>query len=155
MSRQNFFRVIFIILSLIFLRGESPAQERLFGEDKGPIVITSSTLSADTFKALFEGSVVARTDDIIMHSDRMLVFYSSDGKVDKIEADGNVRLIRGQKVVTSNKAVFIAGEEKIVLTGEPKAVEGENVVTGSKIIYMIKENRYLIEDSRVILRQKE
>lgn len=140
----------------IIAMGESMAQERLFEKGgKGPIVITSSTLSADANTALFEGSVVAKTADITMHSDRMLVFYSADGKVVKIEAEGNVRLIRGEKVVTSDNALFIAGEEKIVLTGEPKAVEGGNVVTGSKITYMIKDNRYLIEDSRVILRQKE
>lgn len=124
-------------------------------ERKGPVVITADTLSAESAKALFEGNVVAMTDDLKLCADRMRVFYSEGSKVSRIEAEGNVRLIKGDRVVTSEKALFLAAEEKIILTGEPRAVEGENVVTGTKITYLIKENRSVIENSKVLLKRTE
>jgi len=119
---------------------------------KGPIVITSATLTAEDGKAVFEGSVVAKQDGMTLMADRMLVFYAGDGKISTIEAEGNVRLLKGEKVVTSERASYIAAEEKVVFTGEPKVVEGENVLTGKRLIYMVGENRYIIEESKVQLK---
>lgn len=130
--------------------GPSFAEEASI-QRRGPITITSSTLSADSIKAVFEGSVVARMEDVTLKSDRMLVFYLEAGKVSRIEAEGNVRLIKGDKVVVSEKALFLAEEEKIIFTGQPRAVEGDTVVTGSTLIYMLRENRYIIKDSKVLL----
>lgn len=162
MSMRYSFRLGILLLTLCALFEASYAEVPLLKDkDRGaivgqsPIVITSAKLKAENNTALFEGSVVAKTDNMTLYSDKMLVFYSQEGKVSKIEADGNVRLIREGKVLTSSKALYIAGEEKIIFTGEPKAVEGENVVTGSKITYIIKEGRSIIENSRVILRQEE
>ena len=35
------------------------------------------------------------------------------------------------------------------------AVEGDNVITGSQIIYFLKDDRAVIEGSRVILQDRE
>ncbi|MCL5024118.1 MAG: lipopolysaccharide transport periplasmic protein LptA [Nitrospirae bacterium] len=129
-----------------------------FGEDKlietkGPVVITSATLTADNKArtALFEGSVVARTETMKIHADRMLVFYAEDGRITKIEADGNVRLIKGERVITAAKATYLAAEEKVIFDGQPKAVEGRNIVTGTRMIYLMKEDRSLVENSKVFM----
>lgn len=156
MSRPRF-TDIFIPMAAFAALLLAPAawgEEKPF-ERKGPIVITAEKLSAEATKALFEGNVVAKTDDLTMHADKMLVYYAEGNKVKKIEADGNIRLTRGGRVVTSSKALFLADEEKIILTGDPRAVEGENIVTGTKIIYMIKENKSIIENSKVLLRRTE
>ena len=119
-----------------------------------PIEITSSTLQADNRAdtALFEGSVVAKTGEMTLYADRMTVFYSEDGTVEKIEAKGGVKLVKDSQVVTSGKAVYLAGERKAIFTDNPRGVKGGNVVTGSKMIYLLDDNRFLVEDSKVFLK---
>jgi lipopolysaccharide export system protein LptA len=119
----------------------------------GPIVITSSTLSADSANniAVFEGSVVASAEDLTLHSDRMTVFYSVEGDIEKIDASGNIKLVKGDRVLTSKKAIYLAKEAKITFTGEPMAVEGANIITGSKIIYLVEEDRSIVHDSKVYI----
>ena len=122
---------------------------------KGPIVITSATLSADASNntAVFEGSVVATTGDLSMYSDKMTVYYTKDGDIEKIEAVGSIKLVKGTRVLTSDKATYLASEGKITFTGKPKAVEGANTITGSEIVYLINEDRSIVHDSKVYIDQ--
>lgn len=127
-------------------------QEKLM-ETKGPVIITSATLTADNKArtALFEGSVVAKTESMTIFSKKMLVSYTENGKITKIEATGDVKVVKGDRVITSDEAIYFAEEEKVVFTGQPKAVEGPNLVTGTKIIYMMKDDRSLVENSKVFM----
>jgi len=121
---------------------------------RGPIVITADTLMADrkTNSAQFEGSVVARSEDMTLKSDVMKVEYGEGGTtIAYIEAIGNVTLLRGEQVVTSERAEYVASERKIIFTGSPRAVESSNVVTGTKMVYLIDEDRFIVEGSRVLL----
>jgi lipopolysaccharide export system protein LptA len=143
--------VIFFLLSTNVFSEEAQRIE-------GPIIITSEKLIADNqaHTALFENSVVARTTDMTIYADRMLVYYAEDtGSVTKIEAAGGVKLIKGNSVITSKEATYYADEEKVIFTGEPRAVEDENVVTGSKMTYLLNEDRYLVEGSKVFLKEKK
>jgi lipopolysaccharide export system protein LptA len=144
----------FAVLLAVSMAAGSPAfaQEKLM-ETKGPVVITSSTLTADNKArtALFEGSVVAKTESMTIFSKKMLVSYTENGKITKIEATGDVKVMKGDRVITSDEATYFADEEKVVFTGQPKAVEGPNLVTGTKIIYMMKDDRSLVENSKVFM----
>lgn len=124
---------------------------------KGPIVITSLTMTGDNRAntALFEGSVIARTDNMKIFSDKMLVFYDETGKVTKIEADGQVKLLRGERIITSEAAVYFANDEKLIFTGQPRAIEGGSIVSGTKMIYMMKDDRYKVENSKVFIEEKK
>jgi lipopolysaccharide export system protein LptA len=125
---------------------------------KGPITITSETLTADNVAhtALFERNVVAKTPNMTIYADSMLVFYTEQGgNVTRIEATGNVRLYKEARVITAQKATYFADQDKVVFTGEPRAVDGENVVTGSTMTYFISEDRSYVEHSKVFLKNKE
>jgi lipopolysaccharide export system protein LptA len=125
---------------------------------KGPITITSSTLTADNraHTALFEKNVVAKAPDMTIYADSMLVFYAEQGgNVTKIEAAGNVRLYKDTRVISAQKATYFADQDKVVFTGEPRAVDGENVVTGSTMTYFIAEDRSYVENSKVFMKNKE
>lgn len=122
---------------------------------KGPITITSETLTADNraHTALFENKVVAKTTDITIHADKMLVFYTEDGgNVTKIEATGNVKVLKESRIITSKAATYFAAEDRVVFTGDPRAMDGDNIVSGDKMNYFIKDDRFLVEKSRVILK---
>lgn len=125
---------------------------------KGPITITSETLTADNkaHQATFEKNVIARTSEMTIYSDRMVVSYKEEGgEVTRIEATGNVRLHKENRLITAQSADYFADEEKVVFTGEPRAMDGENVVTGSKMTYYIKEDRSVVEKSKVVMKGKK
>lgn len=154
MLRQLFFVSFFIC---IVLAGSVFAEEKT-EQIKGPILITSQTLLSDNKArtALFEGSVVAKTENMTLYSDKMLVYYAEgSGNVTKIEAEGSVKLVKKDLVVTSKVANYFADEEKVIFTGEPRAVEKGNIITGTKMTYWMKEDRSFVENSRVLLENKK
>lgn len=123
---------------------------------KGPVTVTSETLTADNqaHTALFETNVVAKTMDMTMHADWMLVHYTDPGgDITKIESKGNVKVYKEDKVMTSQEAVYYADPpQRIVFSGTPRAFDGQNVISGTKITYFIDDNRSFIEGgSKVIL----
>lgn len=127
-------------------------------QDKEPIVITSDTLTADNKNstAVFEGSVVAKTSDITIYSDKMTVLYDdSESRVKEIHAVGNVKVNNRERAMFSDEAIYIDDEEKIIFTGNPKAIEGGNMISGTRIIFFLKEDRAVVEESRVILQNKQ
>jgi lipopolysaccharide export system protein LptA len=153
MSKRYSFKIlgriffIFFYLSLFVFTIASPSS----GEDrsvemKGPVTITASTLNADNkaHTALFEGSVIAKTETMTISSDKMLVYYAEGGKITKIDVDGHVKLVKGERVITSDTATYFADEDKVIFAGQPKAVEGNSMVTGTKMIYLVKEDRSIV-----------
>src|SRR5208337_3117356 len=128
---------------------------------KEPTVVTSQKMTTDqkAKTALFEQNVVTKKGDRTMYADKMLVHYSDEkggSTIKEIDAQGNVKLLRGDRVVTSKFAVYYAEpEEYIVFTGEPRASEGDNVVTGTKITYFMKDDHSVVENSKVFIVNKD
>lgn len=153
--RWGAFVFCLVILSLF----SSPvfAQDKKTFASKGPVVVTSSTLTADNKArtALFEGNVTAKTESMTIHSDKMLVHYSDGGNITKIDAEGNVKVLKGDRIITSAAAVYFAGEEKVVFTGQPRASEGGTVIHGTKITYYINEDRSVVENSRAFIENRD
>ena len=153
MSKALFTPIKFLIIPLMLI---SISSVPITAVEKKAIVITSQTLTADnkTNIAVFEGSVVAKNEGIVIYSDRMDVSYNNyQGKITKIHAYGNVKVHKNERAIFSKEAIYSEEEEKIIFTGEPKAVEGENVITGTEIIYFFQEDRTVVKDSRVVLKK--
>ncbi len=166
MSRLSFTKILFkglrisdifplSVLFLFFILSVANGEDRLIGS-KGPVVITSTSLTADNKArtALFEGSVIARSENMTLYADRMLVFYTETGKITRIEADGHIKLVKGDRVITSETALYLAEEEKVIFTGEPRAMEGNSIITGTKMTYLLKDDRSIVENSKVIIRKE-
>jgi lipopolysaccharide export system protein LptA len=155
MLKRLFSRTILTVLLALAVIPASAYGQSQGGLLKGPVVITSSTLSADAASntAVFEGSVVATSGDLSMYADKMTVYYTKDGDISKIEAIGGIKLVKGERTLTSEKATYLAEEGKITFTGDPRAVEGVNTITGSKIVYLIDEDRSIVHDSKVFIGQ--
>jgi len=150
-------RLLIISIFFLFLPIQSSAENQK-ANIKGPITITSETLTADNkaHTALFEKNVVAKTTNLTIQADKMLVFYKEDGgDVTKIESTGNVKVLKEDRIITSKAATYYADEEKVVFTGEPRAMDGDNVVSGTKIVYFMTNDRFFVENSKVILKSKK
>jgi lipopolysaccharide export system protein LptA len=153
MSKRYF--IISVLVILICAAAASAEDQKM--KLKGPITITSESLTADNkaHTALFEGKVAAKTEEMTIYSDKMLVFYTEgSGDVTKIEATGNVRMVKGTRVITAQTATYYADGDKVVFTGDPRAMDGENVVTGSVMTYFISADRSQVEKSKVFLKSK-
>ncbi len=158
MSKPLFIINILFLLLISSLCFSVTAAEITENNKKTPIIITSRTLTADNknHTAVFEGSVVAKTSEITMLSDRMTVTYDNQGsRISKIHANGNVKVYNNERVIFSKEAVYIDNEEKIIFSGNPKAVEGENFITGKQITFYLKDNRAVIDESRMILQNNQ
>ncbi len=155
MSKLYF--IINSVLIVLLISFNTYASALIEKSEKSPIIITSETLTADNKSntAVFEGSVVAKTKDITMYSNKMTVFYNNkEKKISKIHAVGDVKVHNEERALFSDEAIYIDAEEKIIFTGNPKAVEGDNMITGKQIIFFLKDNRAVVEGSRMILQNK-
>jgi lipopolysaccharide export system protein LptA len=161
----GFFFVGAVSAPLAFAKEKKNVEEKQKSEEKNnvkePIVITSQSMTTDqkAKTALFEGNVVAKKGDRTMYADKMLVYYSDEkgsSNVKKIEAGGNVKLVRGDRIVISKFATYFSEpEEYTVFTGEPRASEGDNVITGTKITYFMADDHSIVENSKVFIVNKE
>lgn len=112
------------------------------GKDK--IIITcDGPLEIDYAKniATFKNNVKVNTQDNLIYSDIMDVYFVKSGandnqepspapaamgamgaNIQKIVARGNVKIVRGENVSYSEEAVYTALDKRIVLTGKPKLI---------------------------------
>lgn len=118
-----------------------------------PITIKSNELAADNKGkiAVFTGKVVAKQGDVTIFCDRMTVYYGAvQGDIDKIDADGNVRIVQENRTGISAHAVYDSKEGKVVLTGgSPKVMQGADTVTGEVITYFLDDERSSVTGGRV------
>jgi lipopolysaccharide export system protein LptA len=118
-------------------------------EDLGsrPIEIAADRLSADSVKhsVSFEGNVVAKQGDVTLHADRLFAEYSrSAGAIEKIIAEGNVRVNQQDREARAASAVFYNLEQRIVLSGGADLVQGGNTLKGETVTIYLRENRSVI-----------
>ncbi len=129
-------------------------------------------------QAIFEGDVVMKKEGLTITSDHAKVTFASieapmedkkkppaglfspqsqfaDNEITLIHATGNVVLRQGDRRVHSKEALYYQKEEKVVLLGEPVALEKDYWVTGTKMTIFLRENRSIIEGSRMIIHPKD
>jgi lipopolysaccharide export system protein LptA len=128
------------------------AASRKSGSDL-PITIKSNELSADNKgkTAVFTGKVVAKQGDVTIFCDKMTVFYGAvQGDVDKIVADGNVRIVQENRTGVAAHAVYDSKEGKVTLTGgSPRVMQGTDTVAGEVITYFVDDDRSTVSGGRV------
>jgi lipopolysaccharide export system protein LptA len=109
-----------IIVALMAHLASAQMLEEFKGK-RGPVHITSQRLEAEYEKKLitFIGDVVARQEDFVLYSDRLLLFLSEKGdEIEKIVALGNVRMVQNNRTVTCREATYYYREGNLVLGGE-------------------------------------
>ena len=125
-----------------------------------PVAITCSqlTYADDKRKAHFEGNVLAKAADLTITSRQMDAFLQargraadnrslSAGKLDKIVATGDVVATQPQRQADGEHLVYIAGEDKFVLTGgSPSIFDAEHgKITGVSLTFFRHDDRVLVE----------
>jgi lipopolysaccharide export system protein LptA len=122
-----------------------------------PIRITSDKLVTDNAKrsALFSGHVKAVQGDTVITADQLTIFFKSGGgaskkisnsNIERLLAEGQVRIEFDNKVAVSNQAVYIIAERKLILSGPgSKVISGQDEISGSKITFFRDDGRVMLE----------
>lgn len=111
------------------------------GFQMGKMVITCDgpmEMNYEKQYAIFEKNVKVEGDAAqgTMIADKMTLRFNTETKqIDRMEAEGNVKIIRGENISTSDGAVFTASDKTLRLTGRPKLIlfsMSDNGGTGPK-----------------------
>ena len=135
-----------------------PAQLATAGEGTNNTVITSTRLSFDQQKrrAVFEENVVVTDREIQILADCLKVFFTEDNKVDRIEAEGRVTIIRKDLKATGEKATYDIKEGKLQLTGNPLIQRDQDMLAGKTITMWRNSKRILCEpNARLVIASEQ
>ncbi|MCX6993435.1 MAG: hypothetical protein NT011_09880 [Kiritimatiellaeota bacterium] len=131
-----------------------PARPAKAVEDTNSTVITSTQLDFDQQKrtVVFEKNVVVTDREIKIVSDRLEVFFTADNKVDRIEAEGRVTIIRNDLKATGEKATYDIKEGKMQLMGNPRIQRDKDTLTGETVTLWRNSKRILCEpNARLVI----
>jgi lipopolysaccharide export system protein LptA len=131
------------------LRGFSLSSQR------GPVTIRANKLEFDYRSRIltYRGTVSVTQDDLTMHSDLLRVTLDPEARqpVQKIEAEGAVRIAKGEREATGGRAVFDQKKRTVTLSDNAKLRDGPNEVAGERVVVYLDEERSVVEggDQRV------
>ncbi|MBP1748394.1 MAG: lipopolysaccharide transport periplasmic protein LptA [Deltaproteobacteria bacterium] len=97
---------------------------------------------------ILEGKVIMKGEDLHLVCD-IVHIYSIDNEVDRIEADGNVRVLTKGTVAKSEKAVYHFKEGKIVFTQSPRVIKDNVEMKGVRVIYTTNDGKLSVEQPRI------
>ena len=131
----------------------TPAKKdpRAYLRNSDPIDIKSDRLEAHNKerKVIFMGNVQARQRDVLIFSDRLTTFYDKAGKdVERIVAEGNVKITQADKVGTSREAVYENLTRKLIMMGDPHLWQGKDELRGEIITVFLDEDRVMVDKAR-------
>lgn len=133
------------------------------------ISITSQkmTMKNRNQRVVFEGKVVVIKEGLTLHADRVeLLFHASNTgllasgssvqrrDISGMEAEGHVVIEQGIRRAKADRATYDPRAETIVLTGDPEASAAGDVIYGRRITVFLKEDRSLVEGSRMTIQPK-
>lgn len=161
------------VLTLGWLASASAEAPTVPAPESKPMAITSRSMTIKSLdqRVVFDHDVSISKGDMDLSADRVEVILSrpadtsqgidpfgaagpnmlSEGNIERIEADGRVKVVQGKKTATADHAVYHRAEETIVLTGQPETWEEGVRIQGSKITILLKEQRSIVEESRVVI----
>lgn len=135
---------------------------------KTPVQIEADQMlsSQKDNSVFFSGKVEAKQEGLTIHSDEMMVHYTSnsaptkqpkkeqkessvqsplDGGIERLVAKGHVEITKEGWVATGNQAEYFSKERKVVLTGNTKVWQNNNLVTGDTFTIYLDEGKSTVE----------
>ena len=97
---------------------------------------------------ILEGKVILKGEDLDMVCD-IVHIYSTNNEVDRIEADGNVRVTSKGTVAKSEKAVYHFKEGKIVFTQSPRVFKDNVEMKGERVVYTTTDGKLSVERPKI------
>lgn len=152
-----------LLVMIALMTGLYAEESPKIADDK-KIRISSDSMMADSQSKFVEfvGNVKASQGDTVITADRLKIFYKEvkaeakeakkelqgSNSVDKVVAQGNVRVQLEDKVAETQEAVYTTSDRILVLSGEDsRLISGNDSITGSKITFYRDSGRVKVESS--------
>ena len=163
------------MIALLWASAAAAEAPSMPGHPEGPIAISSRSMTVKNLdhRIIFDHDVVVKKGDMDLQADRVEVILIAppneaaghalsalpgsggamlaEDNVERIEANGRVKVVQGGKTATADQAVYYNADETIVLTGRPETWEDGYRIQGSRITILLKEQRSVVEESRVVI----
>ncbi len=84
--------------------------------------------------AVFNNDVVVEDEEAKIYADKLTVYFDNeDNRISKIIGEGNVRIVKGDNITESEKAIYDVENESLTMVGEPKVLfySGEEIGSAS------------------------
>ena len=97
-------------------------------------------------EVVFVGAPLVRLtrENAVLLCRRLVAENDEEGHIRRAVCTGDVKLTRGEKVVTCEKATFENATSKVVCVGNPVLREGRSVMYGRELTYDLAEDRALL-----------
>ena len=145
--RLNYWIPLFLLVQLS-VAGDQNSQPEAANSKQispAPTEISSDSMDFDieNHTAIFDGNVQVIDDQLSLNSDKMIVHFDEDNKLQRIEATGNVVIDSNGNIAKSGQAVYDFGQGRVVLSMDPILLQGDNRVIGAEeIIYSRTEDKF-------------
>jgi lipopolysaccharide export system protein LptA len=116
------------------------------------------TFDSETRTFTFEEKVRVHRCDITLFSDRLQVTNDiKGGSVERLIAQGHVRLQQGVHRVRAERAEYFDAEQKLVLTGNPRAWNTQELheVSGEEIVVFLVQEKIAVKRARVVFHPQQ
>ena len=101
-------------------------------------------------KVLFVGKPLVRLtrEDAVLTCKRLVAENDEQGRLEKAVCTGEVRLVRGERVVTCEKATYEERSARVVCTGNPELRDGKSVMRGEELVYDLAEDKATLSGAK-------
>jgi lipopolysaccharide export system protein LptA len=161
MSNKIYYILIpmLFLLSIIRVSAENNFPNK---QSDKPMEITSNSMDVlkDKKLVVFSGNTKVMQGNSVLKSDKLFFYYkygpdkkqkngiletNKTGKIERIEAKGNVYLNHEEKIATGDEAIYLRDSNKVIMTGNATLNDGKSSIKGDRVIVFLDENRGIVE----------
>jgi lipopolysaccharide export system protein LptA len=93
-------------------------------------------------------------EDAVLVCRKMVADHEESGDIRHAVCEGDVKLTRGEKIVTCQRATYDAVANKIFCHGDPVLRDGASIMYSEEVIYDIERDKVFLRQGRGTLVQK-
>ncbi|WP_257455112.1 LptA/OstA family protein [Archangium lipolyticum] len=118
---------------------------------RSPVEITSKLVAGSRSQAVFTGDVVVKHQTMDLRCDKMTAHYNGPREVTRVECEGNVRAVDGERTARGERADFDVPAGLLVVTGNPEAKDPKAHLRGSEVRLTQGNSNFEVKDAVVTL----
>lgn len=99
-------------------------------------------------RVLCQGNVVVRRTDLLVCCEEFEGIADENWSWQQFTCTRDVRALRSDELMWSDKATFVLGTSELVLTGKPRLQRGTSVLEGERVLVNVESDRARIEKPR-------
>lgn len=85
--------------------------------------------------------VTLTREDATLVCKRLVAEMDESGRIARATCQGDVKLTRGERIVTCAQATFESAAGRVTCNGSPELRDGPSIVRGEQLVYLLDEDR--------------